>query len=154
MTIAPLAVLGIANAAFSLIGSLAEAVSRPDPRPAQAMPQAQPQESVWHQLGRGTDVRSLTRDEFAALSQTLYQNGAIDLRDHATMSFDPSFAGSTGLLTKPDGAGKVDWVAEFQARLARHREEGDEASALQDSRVLDILGRLQAGSRGVTSVRV
>lgn len=152
MTIAPLAVLGIANAAFSLIGSLAEAVSRPDPRPAQVQPQ--PQESVWHQLGRGADVRSLTRDEFAALSQALYQNGAIELRDHATMSFDPSFAGSMGLLTRPDGAGKVDWVAEFQARLARHQEEGDEASALQDRRVLDILGRLQAGSRGVTSVRV
>jgi hypothetical protein len=152
MTIAPLAVLGIAKAAFSLIGSVAEAVSRPAPRPSQV--QAQPQESVWHQLGKGVDVRSMTRDELAFLSQQLYGSGAIELRDHATMSFDPSFAGSTGLLTEPDSAGRVDWLAEFQARLDRHLQDGDERSAAQDRRVLDILGRLQAGGRGVTSLRV
>lgn len=152
MTIAPLAAFGIAKAAFSLIGSLAEAVSRPDPKPAQVA--AQPQESVWHQAGKGVDVRSLTRDELAAVSQMLYQNGAIDLRDHATMSFDPSFAGSKGLLTAADSAGKVDWVAEFQARLARHTEEGDARSAEQDRRVLDVLARLQAGGKGVISLRV
>lgn len=155
MTIAPLAVLGIANAAFSLIGSIADAVSRPDPKPAQAsqaFPQAQ--ESVWHQLGKGVDVRSLTRDELAAVSRQLYESGAIDLSDHAVMSFDPSFAGSTGLLTASDASGKVDWMAEFQARLARHTEDGDEVAAARDRRVLDILGRLQAGAKGVTSVRV
>ncbi len=152
MTIAPLAVLGIAKAAFSLIGSVAEAVSRPGPRPSQV--QAQPQESVWHQLGKGVDVRSMTRDELAFLSQRLYGSGAIELRDHATMSFDPSFAGSTGLLTEPDSAGRVDWLAEFQARLDRHLQDGDVRSAAQDRRVLDILGRLQAGGRGVTSLRV
>lgn len=155
MTIAPLAVLGIANAAFSLIGSLAEAVSRPDPKPAQAQQAFSPaQESVWHRLGKEVDVRSMTRDELAAVSQRLYQSGAIDLSDHAVMSFDPSFAGSTGLLTAADATGNVDWVAEFQARLSRHLEEGDAGSAAQDRRVLDILGRLQAGARGVTSVRV
>lgn len=156
MTIAPLAVLGIANAAFSLIGSLAEAVGRPDPRPSQTMQQgfAQAQESVWHQLGKGLDVRAMTRDELAAVSQHLYQSGAIDLADHAVMSFDPSFAGSTGLLTEPDASGRVDWVAEFQARLSRHRQEGDEGAAVQDRRALDILARLQAGGRGVTSLRV
>ena len=155
MTIAPLAVLGIANAAFSLIGSIADAVSRPDPRPAQAtqsFPQAQ--ESVWHQLGKGVDVRALTRDELAAVSQQLYRSGAIGLDDHAALSLDPSFAGSAELLTSPDGSGRVDWVAEFQARLARHQEQGDASSATQDRRVLDILGRLQAGGKGVTSIRV
>jgi hypothetical protein len=151
MTIAPLAVLGIANAAFSLIGSIADAVSRPDPRPAE-LPQAR--ESVWHQLGKGVDVRAMTKDELAAVSQHLYQSGAIDLSDHAVMSFDPSFAGSTGLLTEPDASGRVDWVEEFQARLSRHLEAGEQGAAAQDRRVLDILARLQAGGRGVTSVRV
>jgi len=45
-------------------------------------------------------------------------------------------------------------VAEFQARLARHRAEGDAQSAARDQSALDILARLQAGSRGVTSLRV
>lgn len=156
MTIAPLAVLGIANTAFSLIGSLADAVSRPDPGPSQSMRQAFPQaqETVWHQLGKGVDVRALTRDELAAVSHQLYRSGAIGLDDQAAMSLDPSFAGSAELLTSPDGSGRVDWVAEFQARLARHLEQGDENSAAQDRRVLDILGRLQAGGKGVTSIRV
>ena len=152
MTIAPLAAIGIANAAVSLISTLAEAVSRPDPRPAQVA--AQPRESVWHQLGKGADVHAMTRDELAEVSMALYRSGAIELRDHAVMSFDPAFAGSQGLLTGADAAGRVDWEAEFRARLARHMEEGDERSAGQDMRVLDILGRLQAGRKGVTSIRV
>jgi hypothetical protein len=152
MTIAPLAAIGIVNAACSLIGTLAEAVSRPDPRPAQVA--AQPQESVWHQLGKGVDIHSMTREELAGISQALYQSGAIELSDHGVMSFNPAFAGSSGLLTGTDASGKVDWEAEFRARLAQHMEDGDAGAVEQDRRVLEILGRLQAGSRGVTSVRV
>jgi hypothetical protein len=96
----------------------------------------------------------MTRDELAKVSSMLYDNGLISLRDHATMSFDPSFAGSSNLLTAADGSGRVDWMAEFQARLAKHKADGDSSSVAQDERVLDILSRLQAGSKGVTSIRV
>lgn len=152
MTIAPLAILGIAKTAFSLIGSLAEAVKRPADNPT--MTPASAQESVWHQIGKGVDVRSLTQEDLAKVSGMLYDNGVISLRDHATMSFDPSFAGSSGLLTEADASGRVDWMAEFQARLAKHQKEGDTQGAAQDGRVLDILSRLQAGAKGVTSIRV
>lgn len=152
MTIAPLAILGIAKTAFSLIGSLADAVRRPAENPAAAAAPAQ--ESIWHQIGKEVDVRALTQEDLAKVSGMLYDNGVISLRDHATMSFDPSFAGSSGLLTEADAAGRVDWMAEFQARLAKHQKEGDTQAAAQDGRVLEILSRLQAGAKGVTSIRV
>jgi len=152
MTIAPLAVLGIAKTAFSLIDSLVDAASRPSAKSAPAMPQAQ--ESVWHQVGQEVDVTSMTSDELAKVAQLLYSNGAIDINDYGTMNSDPSFSGSSNLLTAPDSSGRVDWIAEFKARLAQHSAAGDTQAANQDSRVLDILGRLQAGSRGVTSIRV
>lgn len=155
MSIAPLAALGIAKTAFSIIGSLADAVRRPSAEAAGSAMTAMPaQESPWHQIGREADVHSMTREELAKISAMLYDQGLISLTDHATMSFDPSFAGSSNLLTAADGAGRVDWMAEFQARMARHSEQGDSTAAAQDERVLGILSRLQAGSRGVTSIRV
>lgn len=153
MTIAPLAALGIAKTAFSVISALADHARQPSPE-AQTRQTGQVQESIWHQVGQAVDVRSMTQDDLAKVSSMLYDNGLISLSDHATLSFDPSFAGSAGLLTTPDASGQVDWVAEFQARLARHNQDGDSRGAAQDQRVLDILGRLQAGARGVTSIRV
>jgi hypothetical protein len=155
MSIAPLAALGIAKTAFSIIGSLADAVRRPAVEPAgTGMTAMSAQESPWHQIGRDVDVNSMTREDLAKISAMLYDQGLISLSDHATMSFDPSFAGSSNLLTVADGSGRVDWMAEFQARMARHSAEGDTSAAAQDERVLGILSRLQAGSRGVTSIRV
>jgi hypothetical protein len=155
MSIAPLAALGIAKTAFSIIGSLADAIRRPAAESTgSAMVAAPPQESLWHKIGKEVDLSSMTRDDLAKVSSMLYDNGLISLRDHATMSFDPSFAGSSNLLTAADGSGRVDWMAEFQARLAKHTADGDASSAARDERVLDILGRLQAGSKGVTSIRV
>lgn len=153
MTIAaPLAVLGIAKTAFSIIGSLADAVSRPSSQASGTPTPAKPQESVWHQLGQSVDVSALTQEEMAKVAWTLYDNGAIGLDDYRTLSLD--HAGQSGLLTPTDTQGRVNWTAEFQARLAQHRSLGDEQSVAQDQRALDILCRLQAGARGVTSIRV
>ncbi len=153
MTIAaPLAVLGIAKTAFSIIGSLAEAVTRPSSSNSASNAHAAPQESVWHQLGKAVDVRSLTQDEMAKVAWMLYDNGVIGLEDQTALTGGGS--GHSGLLTAADAQGRVDWVAEFQARLTQHRSLGDERAAVQDQRALDILARLQAGSRGVTSIRV
>lgn len=155
MSIAPLAAFGIAKTAFSIIGSLADAMKRPAAEASMAVANAsQAQESLWHQIGKEIDVNAMTQDDLSKISALLYDNGLISLSDHATMSFDPSFAGSSNLLTSADASGRVDWMAEFQARLAKHQKEGDTQSAAQDERVIDVLSRLQAGSRGVTSIRV
>ena len=121
MTIAPLAILGIAKTAFSLIGSLAEAVKRPADNPAMTPESAQ--ESVWHQIGKEVDVRSLSQEDLAKVYSLLYDNGVISLQDHAALSFDPSFAGSSGLLTAADASGRVDWMAEFQALFGDDDDE-------------------------------
>ncbi len=149
---APLAVLGIAKTAFSIIGSLADAVSRPSTPASGAASAAVAQESVWHQLGKSVDVAALSQDEMAKVAWTLYDNGAIGLDDFRTLTLDHT--GQSGMLTSADAQGRVNWSAEFQARLAQHRSQGDEQAAAQDQRALDILARLQAGARGVTSIRV
>jgi len=155
MSIAPLAALGIAKTAFSIIGSLADAARRPSAESAgPATTAVSAQESPWHQIGRQVDVNSMTKEDLAKISAMLYDQGLISLSDHATMSSDPSFAGSSNLLTAADGSGRVNWMAEFQARMARHSERGETSAVAQDERVLGILSRLQAGSRGVTSIRV
>ena len=155
MSIAPLAILGAANATFSLLGSLADALRRPSIESiqvTQATPKAQ--ESIWHQLGKNIDVHALTPDELATVSQSLYHNGAIDFSTHALLSFDPAVVGSTKLLTQANALGEVDWVAEFQARLQDQLQKGDILATEQSKQALDILARLQAGARGVTSMRV
>lgn len=151
---APLAVLGIAKTAFSLIGSLADAVSRPSSGNSGSSAHPVAQESVWHQLGKAVDVRALTQDEMAKVAWMLYDNGAIGLEDQTLLTGDGASSGQSGLLTAADAQGRVDWVAEFQARLAQHRSQGDEQGVAQDQRALDVLARLQVGSRGVTSIRV
>ncbi|NCD25665.1 MAG: hypothetical protein EOL86_08755 [Deltaproteobacteria bacterium] len=153
MTIAaPLAVLGIAKTAFSIIGSLADAVSRPASQTAAAATPAKAQESIWHQLGQAVDVTALSRDEMTKVAWTLYDNGAIGLDDFRMLTLD--HGDQSGLLTAADAQGRVDWAAEFQARLDQHRSQGDEQAMTQDQRALDILSRLRAGSKGVTSIRV
>lgn len=156
MSIAPLAALGIAQTAFSLIGALADVVKRPQEQVQSTASSVQPrtQESIWHQVGQSANVRALTREELTAVAQQLYADGAISLQDQAALSGDPSFAGTSGLLTAADAAGRVDWVAEYQARLNKDSTTGDTQAAAQDRRVLDILSRLQAGSRGATSIMV
>lgn len=149
---APMAVLGIAKTAFSLIGSLADAVSRPSSTNADSGVQAVAQESVWHQLGKSIDVTSLPSEEMAKVAWSLYDNGAIGLEDYKSLTLGE--ASQSGLLTSPDSQGRINWEAEFQARLSRHRSQGDDHAVAADQRALDILSRLKAGSRGVTSIRV
>ena len=150
MSIAPLAILGAVNTAFSLVGSLAQAMKRPAlevvPGP-QTAPMAQ--ESLWHQLGKNIDVHALTKDELAQVSQILYQHGAIDLHTHALLTTD-----STSLLTSSALQGQVDWMAEFQARLEHQLQKGDLKAAEHSNQALDVLALLQMGGRGLTSIRV
>lgn len=163
MAIAPLAVLGIAQTAFSLIDTIAGAMRSSSTQSqtqnqaqlqAQAQAQAKARETLWHQIGAVVDVQSMTREDMAQVAQVLYDNGAISLQDKAVMSLDPSFAGSSSLLTGVDSSGNVDWMSEFQARYTQHSAAGDATAAAGDQRVLEILSRLQAGGKGGISIHV
>lgn len=146
MTIAPLAVLGIAKTAFSLIGSLVDAAKRPTPEIQ--TDQLKARETLWHQLGQSADVRSMTAEDLSKAAWTLYDQGLIGAQDLATLQ------DTSQMLTTVDSQGRVDWVAEFQARLSQHQSRGDEFAVAQDQRAMDIFSRLQAGARGMTSIRV
>ena len=145
---APLAAIGIAKTAFSRIGSLVDAAKRPTPNPEAQAAQLKARETLWHQLGQSVDVRSMNAEDLGKAAWALYDQGLIGAQDLAAMQ------DTSSLRTSADSQGRVDWVAEFQARLSQHQTSGDSAAAAQDQRVLDIFSRLQAGARGMTSIRV
>lgn len=150
MGIAPLAALGIAKTAFSLLESLVGAARR---RPSPASPSVPSQESLWHQIGQAVDIRSLSEEDLAKVSRLLYENGEISSEDHAMLTGN-FMRSDARWLTAADEAGRRDWIAEFQARLDRHLAQRDTRGAAQDQRVLDILCRLRAGANGAISMRV
>lgn len=139
MTIAPLAALGIANTAFSLIRSLASAVASPTAQTSAPRP------SPWHVVARSLDVRRATPAELAQAAQALCAAGVISVEECAVLSQDP-VVGSSRLCTPADAAGRVDWIAEFEARLAR--AQGNSLMADRLEAAVDVLQRLAAARRG------
>lgn len=142
MTIAPLAALGIANTAFSLLRSLtagAAAPAGPASRPLAA--------SAWHEVAASLDVRAATPAQMAQAAQALCDAGLITVEECATLCLDP-VAVPGGLRTAPDAAGRVDWLAEFQARLQHARAQGQSLVADRLEAAMEVLQRLAAARRG------
>lgn len=114
----------------------------------------QPQASVWRDVGQRYNVRSMTLEDMDAMTGELYQAGAITLLDRAVLSLDPTHLEVDGQplsedairLTRADAQGRRDWLAEYQAQRADALARGDAQSAAMDERMLDILGRVAAGS--------
>ena len=147
MSIAPLAILGSAQAAYSLF--VAESRSAAVQKPSSLQGTAVAQESIWHQLGQQLNVSSMTKDELSQVATDLYSNNAISMQDYMALVSDTS-----ALQTSADAQGKVNWMAEFQARLTRHQSLGDQQGVQTDQSILDVLNRLSAGARGVISIHV
>ena len=147
MSIAPLAILGTAQAAYSLFG--AESRSAAVQKTSSLQGTAVAQESIWHQLGQQLNVSSMTKDELSQVATDLYSNNAISMQDYMALVSDTS-----ALQTSADAQGKVNWMAEFQARLTRHQSLGDQQGVQTDQSILDVLNRLSAGARGVISIHV
>lgn len=142
MTIAPLAALGIANTAFSLLRSLTAGASAPAasaPRPLAISP--------WHQAAASLDVRAATPAQLAQTAQALCDAGLITVEECATLCLDPA-AVAGRMQTAPDAAGRVDWLAEFQARLDHARAQGQSLVADRLEAAVEILQRLAAARRG------
>lgn len=141
MTIAPLAALGIANTAFSLIRSLTASAASPKAHASAPVP------SPWHAVARRLDVRAATPAELAQAAQALCDAGVITVEQCATLSQDLA-AGAGGLRTHADAAGRVDWVAEFEARRAHAKAQGNSLMTDRLESALGVLQRLAAARRG------
>lgn len=98
-------------------------------------------------VARKYDVRNMSPRDMAAMSQELYQSGAISFQDHALLAFQPelspefnkTLAGSPG---KPDAP--RDFIAQWETQLQIHENQGDVNFAKNDRRILNILGNLAA----------
>ncbi len=117
---------------------------------------SQHSDSLWHKLGREYDLRDISLQGTAQLSQELYDAGEISLLDHAILSFDPNrlpLVGDT-FLSEANSAGNHDLIADFSARIELNRQMGDEKSMANNERVLDVLQRLEQAKAGPFSAIV
>ncbi|MBI3525876.1 MAG: hypothetical protein HY066_15390 [Betaproteobacteria bacterium] len=92
-------------------------------------------------------VRDMSPQEMAAMSQELYQSGAITFQDHALLSFQPELSPQfdktlLGAPGKPDAP--KDFIAQWETQLQMHEKMGDVNFAKNDQRILNILGNLAA----------
>lgn len=103
-------------------------------------------ESIWRKMALKYDVRSITTEETASLSQELYDAGEISLFDHALLSFDPdhSVPYGTGFLTQSDSTGHRDLILEYANRIDMDKKMGNSQSLINNERVLEYLKRLDA----------
>jgi hypothetical protein len=102
--------------------------------------------SVWEELKNKYDVKNASNDEISAISTILFNSGQISLRDHATLTFDPSKSpqqiNGTIYLTQMNG-NKRNWINEYQARAEQSLKFGDSQSYIQNKHIIEILERLQ-----------
>ena len=102
-------------------------------------------ESIWRKMASKYDVRNITTEETANLSQELYNAGEISLLDHAILSFNPSHIPyGSGFLTQADSTGHRDLISEYETRIDMDKKMGNSQSLVNNERVLEYLERLDA----------
>lgn len=103
-------------------------------------------ESTFRKIASKYNIRSITTEETASLSQELYNAGEISLLDHAILSFDPdrNLPYGTGFLTQADSTGHRDLIAEYEAQISMDKKMGDKQSLESDQRVFEYLKLLDA----------
>ena len=112
-----------------------------------ATPSIEP-ESIWRKMASKYDVRRITTQETASLSQELYKAGEISLLDHAVLSFDPDrIADGTGFLTRADSTGHRDLILEYETRIDLDKKMGNSQNLVNNERILEYLERLD-GAKG------
>lgn len=90
------------------------------------------------------DVRNLSPRNMAALSQALYQDGAISFQDHALLSFQPELGPESNKTLAGSADAPKDFIAQWTTQLQVHESLGQSAFAKNDQRMLNILGNLAA----------
>lgn len=102
---------------------------------------------IWGELAKEYDIRNASFNELSDISTRLYKAGEISLFGHAMLTFDPSKSPQpvkTNIyLTEPSDNGKRDWIAEYEARVAKNLKMGNITGYRVNKNVLKILVRLQ-----------
>lgn len=90
------------------------------------------------------DVQNMSPREMAAMSQELYQAGALSFQDHALLSFQPElgpqYQNLSGQPGNPDAP--RDFIAQWNEQLQIHEKNGEMSFVKNDYRILNILGNL------------
>ena len=82
------------------------------------------------------DIRNATYEEFTSISNDLYQSKKISLKEHGTLTFNPTKssqwskithnkANDKYYLTDADSFGKRNWLLEFEKRIENQRNLGN-----------------------------
>ncbi|HEY3433452.1 MAG TPA: hypothetical protein VGK09_13000 [Rhodocyclaceae bacterium] len=105
-------------------------------------------------IAKKYDVRNMSPQEMATMSQELYQSGTISFQDHALLSFQPELSPQAnqvlpGLGDQADTP--KDFIAQWETQLQTHEKLGDVTSTKNDQRMLNILGNLAALHQSATS---
>jgi len=124
---------GIYSIAYSPTKHTAAKSSSDSAKAAQREP-----ESIWRKMVSQYNVRSITIEETARLSQELYNAGEISLGDHAILSLDPSrIPNGSGFLGQADSSGHRDLIAECEARIDMDKKTGNSQSVAHNEGFLD-----------------
>ncbi|MBF0284042.1 MAG: hypothetical protein HQL51_06240 [Magnetococcales bacterium] len=102
-------------------------------------------QGVWQAVAERFDVRRLSTEELETAAGELYSGGAISAHDYLLLVASGFHAApDVRWLTGVDDDGRLDWVAEYEARLAQDAGNGPKGAFEEKARVLGHLARLDA----------
>ncbi|MBZ0258358.1 hypothetical protein K8I31_19985 [bacterium] len=113
-------------------------------RPVEDLSQTQEKNSaVWEQISEQYDVRDMSLNDMQKMSQSLYDQGAIGLFDHAIMSFDQSRINEELGLDPPQNDHlKKDWIELFEKDVDTQKENGNQQNVENLERILGYLHKI------------
>ncbi|WKV09285.2 hypothetical protein Q2T46_02160 [Thermoanaerobacterium sp. CMT5567-10] len=101
---------------------------------------------IWKELSGKYNIRNASFSDIKNISYELYKAGQISLLDHGILTFDPNESTQkikpNIFLTQSDSNGRIDWIAEYEARVNRDLKIGNITGYLNNKRILNILKRL------------
>lgn len=111
---------------------------------------------IWGELSKQYDITNATFNELSTISTTLYEAGAISLKEHAGLTFDferateslkqeiPGISSNfTMYATEANESGKRNWIEEFQKRENRSYNHGSIIGHESNLNLASILQKLQ-----------
>lgn len=103
---------------------------------------------IWNYVASRYNPRNMTMDEMREMCQTLYDAGEISLQELGRMTIDYSrIPGATKYRELGQGL-PIDWIAEFEDRLALQKAYGTKEGVNNFEKVLGYLNKIESNSNG------